>query len=346
MLTDEQLKIRRGLVTASKIPIIMGASPFKTRAQLLHEGTNPNTKGHMLPHQERGHRLEPVVANWLGEQLMSRYYGEPARGRFELHAGAQDSSAIESILGKGSVLIDDTVVHKDLPWAAATPDAYITPPASRSTLLIGEIKTSSERAGWYPDKVPHHIWMQVQWQLIVLKSWLGDSLTTIYVGALVASNFVLREVEYDPSFAEAAIPAARAFLDEQESYISQGKIYPLPNQSGDVTVVPAPQSVAQALSERSQLLDDKRRIEQRLEAVNAELAPHISPERHVKCAGRIYKMVKIQPRVDEAAYATALEEMVTEGRKATPDELKELRESLRQGSGYSYISSYREDRGR
>lgn len=59
--TAEWLALRRSKITATDAPIIMGASKWKTRAQLLREKKDPFHVDPINVAMERGRRLEPFA---------------------------------------------------------------------------------------------------------------------------------------------------------------------------------------------------------------------------------------------------------------------------------------------
>ncbi len=70
--SPEWLEFRRGKISASIAPIIMGDSPYMTPLQLFESiiMDKPNVKNSAM---ERGTRLEPIALAWLNEKLGTSY---------------------------------------------------------------------------------------------------------------------------------------------------------------------------------------------------------------------------------------------------------------------------------
>lgn len=337
-LTEAQLIARQRIVTASKLPAIIGVSPFKTRDQILHEVTSNATRGQMLPHQERGHLLEPIVGEWLCREL-SRDLGRPLRV-----VKGQEFLVKNSVFAP-SLLVEDTLVHKLEPRFAATPDFYMCDAESEypRPRRFTEIKTSSERKGWFPDQVPAYIYAQCQWQLYVLRSWM-PVIEYMDVGALVCSNFIRRRVIYDHGFVLTAAKAAYRYLQEMDAYLDTGTVHPLPSQSAAIleTIEDATAVESELLERRANLLEEKRGIEQTLDSVNQRLLCSITPTRSVAHQGRIFRPVVVKPRVDQGALVGLLKEHLR-GHGVHDSVLNALDDACRNPEGgYSYISSTRQ----
>lgn len=149
-LTNEQLAFRRTGITATDIAALLGLDEYRTAWQVQQEKRGEGTfKGNLFT--RAGAALEPVIA----EQ-----YAEDNAG-VVLHAGA-------------------TVSHPEHPRLIATPD-YLVLDAQTSLLLRAlEIKcvfnwaTAQEWGPAETDEVPMKHFLQVQWQLGVLRAERAD----------------------------------------------------------------------------------------------------------------------------------------------------------------------------
>lgn len=144
MLTDEQKRLRKGRVTASVAPMILGLYPSKgpMDAFLAITGRD-NFQGN--ERTEWGHRLEPqIIRNFVQEYQVEVSPGE-------------------------------TCLHQD--WAAATPDALVLsdsgdPVAVVECKAVGKrmIPHWSDSGVWRP---PAYVEAQVRFQLYCLSQELG-----------------------------------------------------------------------------------------------------------------------------------------------------------------------------
>lgn len=144
-LTPEQLEQRKGLLTASDAAAALGLSRWKTRHQLWSEKTGEGSVFSGNFRTRRGHAIEPLLLEWLGERVAPRHL-KPA----------------------GAV----TLTHPILPWLGATPDALIYPDAAATRpVAIGEAKSSSLVGDWTDEdgepKVPDYYHPQIVVQMAV-----------------------------------------------------------------------------------------------------------------------------------------------------------------------------------
>lgn len=141
-LTTEQLTRRQRGIGASEIGAVLGLDPYRTPFDVWYAKVHPSEQPQIqTAAMQRGHRLEPIVADMYAEQ----------------HAGVRLETS-------------DTVAHADAPWALATPDRLVLVPSQEHGLL--EIKTKRQwtARSWGESgtqDVPLVVVAQVQWQLFV-----------------------------------------------------------------------------------------------------------------------------------------------------------------------------------
>lgn len=208
MLSNENVTHRAKMACASDIPAILNRSPFRdaTRdgitAKKLQVIRDPETRQKSKPSFMRGNYLEESVARLCVDT-------EFGVGRFVPRAPSQCLLPNKFIYG-------NTMFHRDLPRYGATLD-FLTCIDSgedaelRTPILPIEVKTSNHWDGWTSGKVPDHVWIQVQWQLFVLRSW-DIPATECLVAALICSDEVRRWVGYDEGFIRSILPSVDRWL--------------------------------------------------------------------------------------------------------------------------------------
>jgi putative phage-type endonuclease len=127
--TPEWLLERRGLITGTDIPVLLGLSRYKSEAQLA---------------DEKQGLLEP----------------EPANAAMRLGLAVEGFIADEVTLATGWRLrrVNHLLVHPTVAWAAASLDREVV-----GERRIVEIKSTSAR--WWDDGLPQEVEAQVRWQL-------------------------------------------------------------------------------------------------------------------------------------------------------------------------------------
>lgn len=171
--TDAWLAARRGLVTASKIPVICGESPYASVLSLWAEDTGlveaeePDAERAEL--FELGHLMEPVLL-----ELYERRTGRKPRRSPEL------------------------LTHPEIPWAGASLDAVA--PVRR----IVEAKWSNA-SRWGSEGIPFDVELQVQWAMFVTGWEVAD------VVALVGRSARVVEVRRDDGLIADVLPLAEDY---------------------------------------------------------------------------------------------------------------------------------------
>lgn len=152
----------RQLITASKVPTILGVSPFTDAYTLYHEvkGNVPGFEGNKAT--ERGKYLEQPTLDWFADQ-------HP-----DLIVSANKKQ--------------ETLYHRDnLTWAA-TPDAFVL--NTNGELRLAEAKTSLYADGWGKPgtaDIPIYYLAQVIWQMICTR------VRIVHVPVLFGSSFEFQE---------------------------------------------------------------------------------------------------------------------------------------------------------
>lgn len=160
------------LVTASKVPAILGISPWESQRSLYHHmrGDVPLMGGTVTT--RRGHYLEPAILAWWGDQ----------------HP-------------------EYTTVTRDVwcsmvPWGGATLDGLAF--TDDGQWVIVEAKSAARRDEWGQpgtDEIPVHYLAQVQWQLAMTPDAARAHVAVLFGPGLEFAEYV---VERDPA-TEAAL---------------------------------------------------------------------------------------------------------------------------------------------
>lgn len=170
------------VMSASKIPAMLGLSPWDSRYSLWQQMAGRITRDDETDVTRRGHYLEPALLAWFTDQ----------------HPGGN--------ISKGAAF-----AHVDRPWQTATPDGLLWTRSTRPevTALI-EAKTALKDWEWGQegtDEIPPYHRAQVQWQMDT------TGIHRVHVVCL-STHFVFREyvVDYDPEDAAWLREQAEQFL--------------------------------------------------------------------------------------------------------------------------------------
>jgi putative phage-type endonuclease len=166
------LEARRHGITASEIAIVMGLSPYSSPFALYHRKTGALPQEQDKAVFERGHVLEPYIAEKFAERKPEFLVAGTGR---ELYA------------------------HPERPWQLATPDRQVFddfPVNAAGPLAVLECKTDAG-GDWGDegsDDIPVHYRAQVLWQMDVM------GVTTGYVACLLVRPWKVRvyEITHDP----------------------------------------------------------------------------------------------------------------------------------------------------
>lgn len=127
--TPEWLEARRGLVTATDIPVLLGLSPYSCEADLADE--------------KRGLRTTEQTLRMRAGLALQDLIGE----------------AYTEATGKAVRRFHTLVTHPELDWAGASPDFRVV---GERRLVEAKWTTSRSR---FADGLPQDVEAQVQWQL-------------------------------------------------------------------------------------------------------------------------------------------------------------------------------------
>lgn len=177
-------------MTASKVAAVLGLSPWDSPLSMWYKMAGYVPPEPQKANQERGHYLEPAVAQWVADQYgLTIYAGRCWRNR-----------------GR--------------PWQVASPDRLVYEHRSRRQLVespvaVLEAKTAADWEEWGPDgsdEVPGYYRAQVVWQCDTL------GLDTGYLGVLLP-RLAFRGYVIHPAPGEAQFirDRCRDFLDSIEA---------------------------------------------------------------------------------------------------------------------------------
>lgn len=175
----------RRILTASKIPVVMGTSPWSSRFTLWHEMAGTFTPEPISQAVlERGHILEPAVASWFQAQHPEWVVRECGGRWWEMES-----------------------------FFAATPDRIIADGTGSGANVIGllEIKTAKRSDGWGEAgtaEIPAGYYDQVQFQLAC------TGVQMVYVAVLLGGlEFREYVVPRDDERIDELVEAGSAFMD-------------------------------------------------------------------------------------------------------------------------------------
>lgn len=169
------------IITASKVPAIIGVSPWESPYSMWMKMAGRITSEPTSTVQRRGQLLEPAIIEWWREQ-----------------------HDVEALVQQVSFARDD--------WAAATPDAVATFGDGSQALL--EAKTAARTDDWDNDGqtsidgIPIYYWTQIQWQMHV--SGIHAAHVALLGPFLEFSQY---QVEYDAGHSAAVEAHCREFYD-------------------------------------------------------------------------------------------------------------------------------------
>jgi putative phage-type endonuclease len=181
---DEWLK----LVTASKVPAILGLSPWESPFSLYHRmnGTAPAKEA--TPQTERGHYLEPAIVQWWSDQH-PEFDVTPTPGLYFAKENARH---------------------------AASPDAALRLVPARNPRIEGvlEVKTAARADEWGSpgtDEIPIYYRAQVLWQAYVLD--VPRVHVAVLTGGLEFREYVVERDEADLAVIHEAVAVFLTSLD-------------------------------------------------------------------------------------------------------------------------------------
>lgn len=170
--TPEWFAFRKGKITASMMPTIMGENPYETPLQLFDRILMNEDKEETAA-MSRGKRLEPLARDWW-----QKVYG------FKLET--------------------PVVQHDKYDWLIASLDGYNE---KGSPCKLVEIKCGEKDYAYTEetDEIPHHHIAQLQFQLMI------TGLESIYYMAFNGEDGLVYPVKADPKYQEKILEAAKDF---------------------------------------------------------------------------------------------------------------------------------------
>lgn len=178
------------LITASKIPAILGVDNFTTPAKLWLQMTGTIGPEPTNNAMRRGHIQEPSILEWfyqIEHPELTRVAGET------------------------------TWTNPNYPWAAANTDSHATTPDGGTVFIEAKSVARPNHTWGKPgtDQVPEKVWAQVQFQRWVADHINAPNITTTYVikhGPYV-DQYDTYEVPYNPTAAAEIARRAKHFHD-------------------------------------------------------------------------------------------------------------------------------------
>lgn len=181
------------VVSASKIPAIVGLSRYESRFSLWHVmagNTEPEPNNATF---ERGHYLEPAIAHWFTDRTAREDALSDQLAELDAH----------------DLVIAGTYAHGDTPKHVASPDRNVVD-ADGSPVAVLELKSGQNDWEWGEtgtDQIPIGYRCQVQWQLYVM------DLRVAYVACITSRlEFRWYRIDRDDEDIAFLVEAADAFL--------------------------------------------------------------------------------------------------------------------------------------
>lgn len=176
--TEEWLKLRKGKITASKIAIIMGLSPYQTPRQLWEEELGFRAPQESTPHMQAGLDAEKEMADYFYEQT-------------------------------GIEVVPEVVFHKDYPQFMASLDGINL---LRSVITEFKNNNKSYHEMARIDQIVRFHQAQMQWQMFCEGEHIREAR---YISRNSGEKIII-PVYRDDSFIEEAKAAAFEFLRKIE----------------------------------------------------------------------------------------------------------------------------------
>ena len=264
------LDYRRTVITATDIPVLLGLSPWRCEADVADEklygsAVEPNLRMRV------GSALEPLIADEY----------ERATGR-----------RVRRVRGM--------LRHRDIEWAAASPDATVV-----GERRLVEFKRSTSRTR-FADGMPQDIEAQVAWQLGVSGYPVAD------IAVLLGDDdLVVTEQRADAALFDNLVAVAADFrrrLGEGGPFARSEERIRRDHPADDGTAIEADNDTAEAVrallalrSSIARLEDDEKRLKAAIEARMGDAALMTGPGFRVS-----WKRTKDQEQTDWRAIAIEL----------------------------------------
>jgi putative phage-type endonuclease len=275
------LDYRRTVITATDLPVLLGLSPWRCEADLADEklyGTavEPNLRMRV------GSALEPLIAEEY----------ERATGR-----------RVRRVRGM--------MRHRDIEWAAASPDATVI-----GERRLVEFKRSTSRTR-FADGIPQDVEAQVAWQLGVSGYPAAD------IAVLLGDDdLVITEQAADPALFDNLVAVAADFrrrLGEGGPFARSEERIRHDHPADDGSEIVADNDTAEAVrallavrASIARMEEDEQRLKAAIEARMGEAAIMVGPGFRVS-----WKRTKDSEQTDWRSIATGLLTTLPETERAT-----------------------------
>lgn len=192
-MTTQLSPLRVGRVTASRVPIILGLSPYETRGGLLRE----------MVREAFG-----APSEWVDDDLKSwgKNHEEQAREAYEK--------------ATGNLVLDaqDFVVHPEIEWGGCSPDGLVDADG------MFEAKCPPPRRGKWTSfqKKPHYL-AQIQWQLACTgRAWCDGVIWRPFSEAdyLGCEPLIIERIAADPDWLPNHLGQLAEFIAEYREIIA------------------------------------------------------------------------------------------------------------------------------
>jgi len=186
-LTDEQIELRKGRITGSRIAAVCGLNPWSTPLDVWLEMTGQGPPRVVNKNMKRGIFLEGGIREWAADYTGLDIVKPPAPG---------------------------TIIHPEFDWIAASPDGVAYDEGHNRVAAV-EIKSpdpySDGIRDWgdpteQEDSIPSYHIPQCIWEAACL------GVDSTICSALIGGDVRIYRVEYKPKLFEAMAERAEAFL--------------------------------------------------------------------------------------------------------------------------------------
>jgi len=237
--TPEWLAVRRGLITATDIPIILGVSPWQCEQDLADAKLNG---------VEQESSLRMRVGTALQDLVAAEY---------------------EAMTGQRVRRYHAMLVSSAHPWAACSPDFGIV---GRHRLL--EVKTTGSRSR-FADGLPDDVTAQVAWQCMVAEVE-GCDVAVLVSNEAVLTFAYERDRELEANLLTVAVDF-RARLAAGGPFAQSAESVKRRFPADDGSEITADAEVAQAVSDLLRLRSQRKAAEAAEEALEVAIKTRMGP---------------------------------------------------------------------
>lgn len=252
--TEEWLELRRGGITSTDIPVILGLSPYKSEAALAREKAGEPDQDQPDAKRERMMRLGLTL---------------------------EDVTRSEDELEHGIKLrrVNRMLVHRQLDWAMTSLDFE----------RVGErtiVEAKASRAGRWDDGIPQDVEAQVRWQMGVA------DYPRAHVAVLRSgSELVCFDVDHDPDLFDGLVVIAEDFrrrLGEGGPFAESSASVKARWPADDGTEMVADADLTEAVERLLAVRDITRQAEAEAEAIETAIKSRMAD--HAVLAGQGFRI--------------------------------------------------------